>query len=1059
MKCKGKMPLSCINVSPCGPAGIGGFRLWPGMMTILIAGVILLWPHSGAFGQVSLSGNFTDYVDNIVDQIPGTSPANLYQIPNSSETALWRQVIQAIMSADYADAHSLAASLEYRVVHYTDNSVSPNREYYVLERVSGATSHYWGTFIFNPNPKRYRLIIQSPHPRHDTNTGYQGFRVFRDSGARAFFVSGVHRCNNTASSPCDGSTTACNSTSEPYRVSDQPHNVTGTFQITTEEMLAFVPDLIIIQPHGFSKGDGDPYVIASNGTRYSPSGTDYLVELCNNLYAQDNVLTFKIAHIDTDWDELIARTNVQGRLLNQSPNPCGTYAYTTTGRFLHLEQAYDRLRSNATNWNKLVNAVILTFPEDNGIISKQSGSWTDVATWQSGTIPGPEDNVAILEGHVISVDDTLAECHSISFGGPNAQIDMNANSRLTVYGDFTLYSQTHNVFAAGWSAENAYVRFAGDEDQLLSGWSTSGGSTSFRDVIIDKAPDAIVRTATGGMRLGIQNSLDIISGIMSIEPDDDLEARWASSGNYTNNQDLKITVYADGRFRLVDGDGTHFIRSGTGSLPIGKMTIYGLASFYDASSYDISIGGIDIKDGGTLEVGTSLWSSTYGPEFNPGRINIESGGSLLNVTTSDVYFDTTVVDLQPGGTYKTSSSTTIFPPTFYNNAKVRYQRDPVTATTDQVVVDTNYISIEFSFNGNATKKIWTLARNRTVADSLIVNNDAEFLLEASSPCTLKVNGTIRLTSGILDNDDSDAVLELADGGLISRAYGEISRAPRFLGYASVRYTSSTTPVLTGPEVPTDITKLYDLIIDSNVGVTLGTNVTVNNSLQVNDGPFMTSGFTATLGASAVIDESSGFVTRGRVMTTRTVAHNNNEIFGNIGVEINASGAAPGPTQVLRVTGTAQTLPGGPSITRYFSIGPQVNTGLNATLIFHYDESELNGNGESYLQLYSSDDGGATWAARGGSVNTAANTVTLSGIDAFSLWTLGSEVTYICGDANNDGNVNLLDILFLIANVYESGPDPIHFNAADVNSSGTLNLLDILAMIALLYGDGTPLNCL
>ncbi len=1027
------------------------------MWTIAVF-VSMLFVFSSSYGQVNLTGNLTDYIDNIVDQIPGTTPANLYQVPNSSETSIWRQIIQDIMTGDYANANNQAASLEYRVVHYTDNSVNPNHEYYVLERVSGATSHYWGTFVFNTNPLRYRLVIQSPHPENDRNTGYQGFRVFKEAGARAFFVSGIHRCNNTTDSPCDGTTTTCTGSAAPYRVSDPPHNVTGTFQITTEEMLAYIPDLFIIQPHGFSKGTGDPDVIASNGSRYTPAGTDYLVELCNNYYAQDNSLTFKIAHIDLDWDELIARTNVQGRLLNQVVDPCGTYATMASGRFFHLEQAYDKLRDSEANWYKLVNAVILTFPEDNGMISRQSGSWTDPETWLSGTVPGPNDNVSILEGHVITVDNDQAECHSIVFGGPNAHIDMNANSRLTVYGDFMLYSQTHNVFSAGWSAENAVVRFAGDEDQLLSGWSTSGGSTSFRDVIIEKGPDAIVRTDGSGMRLGIQNSLDIISGILSIEPDDDIEARWASSGNLTSNQDLNVTVEANGRLRLIDGDGTHFIRSGAGSLPIGRMTIYGNVELYDASSYDISIDGIDIKDGGTLEVGTGLGSTTYGPEFNPGLINIESGGSLYNVTTSDVWFDTTVVDLQPGGTYKTSSSSTIFPPTLYNNAKVRYQRDPVTVATDQVVVDTGYIDIEFSFNGNATKKIWSLTNDRAIVDSLIVNNDAEFILEASSPHTLTVGGTIRLTSGVLDNDNGSAVLALADGGVISRAYGEISTAPQFLGSASVRYSSNTTPVLTGPELPTDENVLYDLIIDSDVGVTLGSNVTVNHALQINDGPFMTSGFTATLGANATIDESSGYIARGRVQTTIILTQSTNEDFGGLGVEINAVGAAPGQTSVVRTTGAAQSLPGGASVSRCFDIVPQNNSGLNATIVFHYDESELNDNEETHLQLYSSDDGGANWTPRGGTIDTDANTVTLSGVDSFSVWTLGSEVSYICGDANNDGHVNLLDILFLISNIYEEGPDPLHFEAADVDSSGNLNLLDILKLIDNLYGAGNPLNC-
>ena len=159
--------------------------MWP-----LAGFIIMIFISSSLYSQANITGNLTDYVDNIVDQIPGSTPANIYQVPNSSETSIWRQIIQDIMSGDYAGANSQAASVEYRVVHYTDNSVNPNHEYYILERVSGASSHYWGTFVFNTNPRRYRLVIQSPHPEHDRNTGYQGFRVFKEAGARAFFVSG-----------------------------------------------------------------------------------------------------------------------------------------------------------------------------------------------------------------------------------------------------------------------------------------------------------------------------------------------------------------------------------------------------------------------------------------------------------------------------------------------------------------------------------------------------------------------------------------------------------------------------------------------------------------------------------------------------------------------------------------------------------------------------------------------------------------------------------------------------------------------------------------------------
>ncbi len=67
--------------------------------------------------------------------------------------------------------------------------------------------------------------------------------------------------------------------------------------------------------------------------------------------------------------------------------------------------------------------------------------------------------------------------------------------------------------------------------------------------------------------------------------------------------------------------------------------------------------------------------------------------------------------------------------------------------------------------------------------------------------------------------------------------------------------------------------------------------------------------------------------------------------------------------------------------------------------------------------------------------------------------------YVCGDVNQDGgDVNLLDILYLIDFVYSEGPALPEPNAADVDNSGSHDLLDILALIDFLYGDLTPLNC-
>ncbi|MBN2227587.1 MAG: agmatine deiminase family protein [candidate division Zixibacteria bacterium] len=61
--------------------------------------------------------------------------------------------------------------------------------------------------------------------------------------------------------------------------------------------------------------------------------------------------------------------------------------------------------------------------------------------------------------------------------------------------------------------------------------------------------------------------------------------------------------------------------------------------------------------------------------------------------------------------------------------------------------------------------------------------------------------------------------------------------------------------------------------------------------------------------------------------------------------------------------------------------------------------------------------------------------------------------YVCGDANGDESVNLLDVLHIIDYLYSdpAGPAPIPSEAGDANADDDINLLDILYIIDYLYG--------
>ena len=277
---------------------------------------------------------------------------------------------------------------------------------------------------------------------------------------------------------------------------------------------------------------------------------------------------------------------------------------------------------------------------------------------------------------------------------------MNSNGMLTVYGNFTLFSTTHIVFSAGWSATNAYIKFAGSAVQTLRGWSTTGGCTSFRDVIIDKSGGKVTTDGTN-MRLGIQNSLEIVNGVLELAADADIEGRFASSGNFvTGGLVPNVTIRAGGELYLVDGAGVHHIRAGTG-IAIGTVTVYGKATFQDASTNNIILNGVNVEDGGKVITGTGMGSPA---KFLCGPLVIKSGGEVESYTTSDIWGTGSSMTIQAGGIFDTKASTTIFPTTLTNNGTVRYSREE---TTDQTIVDMNYNRLEISLDPDNNKN-WTL---------------------------------------------------------------------------------------------------------------------------------------------------------------------------------------------------------------------------------------------------------------------------------------------------------------------------------------------------------------
>jgi hypothetical protein len=177
----------------------------------------------------------------------------------------------------------------------------------------------------------------------------------------------------------------------------------------------------------------------------------------------------------------------------------------------------------------------------------------------------------------------------------------------------------------------------------------------------------------------------------------------------------------------------------------------------------------------------------------------------------------------------------------------------------------------------------------------------------------------------------------------------------------------------------------NLYLGAGISTTLLSGMTVNSSLIL-DTDLDLNGNTVTLGSSGTLIENSGrlYGSTGTITTTHTLGAVTNENVAGLGAEITTS-ANMGSTTITR-SHAVQSGAGNMGIQRYYDIAPETTSGLDATLVFHYDDAELYGKTESDLMLFRSADNGATWASQGGTVDTEANTITLSGIDAFSRWT-------------------------------------------------------------------------
>ncbi len=209
-------------------------------------------------------------------------------------------------------------------------------------------------------------------------------------------------------------------------------------------------------------------------------------------------------------------------------------------------------------------------------------------------------------------------------------------------------------------------------------------------------------------------------------------------------------------------------------------------------------------------------------------------------------------------------------------------------------------------------------------------------------------------------------------------------------------SSSDTASISGSSV----TKFHNLEVNKNAfGLRLDQAISVDSLVKLTSGTINLNGHDLTLKEDGSIQNETS-VNRiwgesGEIVMNLNVNAPTNWMPGNMGVSITST-ANFGVTTVKRGH-KPPTSYDSHGIARYFDISTTQKTGLDATLRFYYEDSELEGIDEAELDMWRN--GGDGWERRyvgntASERDTSNNYLEERGIDAFSIWTLGGTVSNI-----------------------------------------------------------------
>lgn len=286
-----------------------------------------------------------------------------------------------------------------------------------------------------------------------------------------------------------------------------------------------------------------------------------------------------------------------------------------------------------------------------------------------------------------------------------------------------------------------------------------------------------------------------------------------------------------------------------------------------------------------------------------------------------------------------------------------------------------------------------------VQGTLTVQNGAELRLLNSA--SLHIEGLLNQNATFVPA--ANTTLSFLSGGQLST--NDTQGVTRCLGLQTppagyvVNFATNNSVTFTGTgtvqaNFPAGLFTLQALSVTLPPGgqLLLNQSLDVTGQVNITGGDLDLNGSFVVLGASGLLAESGGRVKgTGFIEATATGAAgflSGGLNVGGLGAEITTANASVSTVTVRRTHTRAEVLPGVLGIERVFAISPNHNTGLAATLVLNYLTEELASVSETGAELWRRPVPADPWTNRGGTVNAALNRITLSGIDAFSEWTMG-----------------------------------------------------------------------